>query len=96
MILASGASLRSSSPNRIASEEEPRTDAQCRQQGCTANGPTYYLFDADNWMKVFSPFSLLGGLAFTLFELLVIFLQAYVFALLTAVYISLAQHADEH
>ena len=56
----------------------------------------FFLFDADNWMKVFSPFSLLGGLAFTLFELLVIFLQAYVFALLTAVYISLAQHADEH
>ncbi len=56
----------------------------------------FFLFDADAWMKVFSPFSLLGGLAFTLFELLVIFLQAYVFALLTAVYISLAQHADEH
>ncbi|MDJ0115123.1 F0F1 ATP synthase subunit A, partial [Rhodococcus erythropolis] len=30
------------------------------------------------------------------FELLVIFLQAYVFALLTAVYIDLALHADEH
>ncbi|MFC8045139.1 F0F1 ATP synthase subunit A [Nocardia sp. NPDC057353] len=56
----------------------------------------FFLFDADSWMKVFSPLSLLAGFAFTLFELLVIVLQAYVFALLTAVYISLAQHADSH
>ncbi|WP_278265168.1 F0F1 ATP synthase subunit A [Nocardia sp. AG03] len=56
----------------------------------------YFLFDATAWMKVFSPFSLLAGIGFTLFELLVIFLQAYVFALLTAVYISLAQHAADH
>jgi F-type H+-transporting ATPase subunit a len=56
----------------------------------------FFLFDATSWMKVFSPFSLLAGLGFTLFELLVIFLQAYVFALLTAVYISLAQHAADH
>ncbi|MFG1793840.1 F0F1 ATP synthase subunit A [Nocardia altamirensis] len=56
----------------------------------------FFLFDAVSWMKVFSPFSLLAGLGFTLFELLVIFLQAYVFALLTAVYIGLAQHADSH
>ena len=33
---------------------------------------------------------------FTLFEMLVIGLQAYVFALLTAVYIDLALHADSH
>ncbi|UGT60217.1 F0F1 ATP synthase subunit A [Nocardia asteroides] len=56
----------------------------------------YFLFDATSWMKVFSPFSLIAGIGFTLFELLVVFLQAYVFALLTAVYISLAQHADSH
>ncbi|MEV6428952.1 F0F1 ATP synthase subunit A [Nocardia sp. NPDC051463] len=56
----------------------------------------FFLFDATSWMKVFSPFSLLAGLGFTLFEILVIFLQAYVFALLTAVYIGLAQHADSH
>ncbi|MFI6171989.1 F0F1 ATP synthase subunit A [Nocardia sp. NPDC051052] len=56
----------------------------------------FFLFDATAWMKVFSPFSLLAGLGFTLFELLVVFLQAYVFALLTAVYIGLAQHADSH
>ncbi|GAB2671813.1 F0F1 ATP synthase subunit A [Nocardia goodfellowii] len=56
----------------------------------------FFLFDAVAWMKIFSPFSLLAGLGFTLFELLVVFLQAYVFALLTAVYIGLAQHADSH
>ncbi|WP_459963343.1 F0F1 ATP synthase subunit A [Nocardia sp. IFM 10818] len=56
----------------------------------------FFLFDAAAWMKVFSPFSLLAGLGFTLFEMLVVFLQAYVFALLTAVYIGLAQHADSH
>ncbi len=56
----------------------------------------FFLFDGAAWMKVLSPFSLLGGFAFTLFELLVVFLQAYVFALLTAVYIGLAQHADSH
>ncbi len=56
----------------------------------------FFLFDAVSWMKIFSPFSLLAGFGFTLFELLVVFLQAYVFALLTAVYISLAQHADSH
>ncbi|MBF6319620.1 F0F1 ATP synthase subunit A [Nocardia cyriacigeorgica] len=56
----------------------------------------FFLFDAANWMKVFSPFSLLAGIGFTMFEMLVIFLQAYVFALLTAVYIGLAEHADSH
>ncbi|WP_169813231.1 F0F1 ATP synthase subunit A [Nocardia jejuensis] len=56
----------------------------------------FFLFDAASWMKVFSPFSLLAGFGFTLFEILVVFLQAYVFALLTAVYIGLAQHADSH
>ncbi|GAB2701993.1 F0F1 ATP synthase subunit A [Nocardia mexicana] len=56
----------------------------------------YFLFDGAAWMKGLSPFALLGGFAFTLFEILVIFLQAYVFALLTAVYIGLAQHADSH
>ena len=40
--------------------------------------------------------TLLFAVAFTLFELLVIFLQAYIFALLTAVYIELSLHADEH
>ena len=47
-------------------------------------------------MKIFGLFSLAAGFGFTLFEMLVIALQAYVFALLTAVYIDLALHADSH
>lgn len=39
---------------------------------------------------------IIAGVGFTLFELLVIALQAYVFALLTAVYIEQAYHADSH
>ncbi|MGO3328284.1 F0F1 ATP synthase subunit A [Gordonia sp. (in: high G+C Gram-positive bacteria)] len=39
---------------------------------------------------------IIAGVGFTLFELLVIALQAYVFALLTAVYIEQAYHADAH
>lgn len=56
----------------------------------------FFFFEAATGMKVFGLFSLVAGFGFTLFELLVIFLQAYVFALLTAVYIDLAQHADSH
>ena len=40
--------------------------------------------------------TIIAAIAFTLFELLVIFLQAYIFSLLSAVYIELALHADEH
>ena len=36
------------------------------------------------------------GFLFTMFEMLVIFLQAYIFALLTAIYIDLSLHADSH
>jgi len=56
----------------------------------------FFFFEAAAGMKVFGLFSLVAGFGFTLFELLVIFLQAYVFALLTAVYIDLALHADSH
>ena len=38
--------------------------------------------------------TLLGGFAFTLFEILVAVLQAYVFALLTAAYIQLSVSHD--
>ncbi|WP_235831508.1 F0F1 ATP synthase subunit A [Gordonia zhaorongruii] len=40
--------------------------------------------------------SLAIAIAFMFFELLVIGLQAYIFALLTAVYIDLSLHADDH
>ncbi len=56
---------------------------------------SYFLFDAGAIFKVLSPFTLIVGFAFTLFELLVIVLQAYIFALLTAVYLDLAL-SDEH
>ena len=37
-----------------------------------------------------------AALLFTAYELIIIFLQAYIFALLTAVYIELSLHADAH
>lgn len=56
----------------------------------------FFFFQAAAGMKIFGLFSLTAGFGFTLFELLVIGLQAYIFALLTAVYIDLALHADSH
>ena len=46
-------------------------------------------------MKLFGLGTLAFGVAFSLFEILVAVLQAYVFTLLTAVYIQLAL-AEEH
>ncbi len=56
----------------------------------------FFFGSAEGWMRPFGAGSLLVGFAFTLFEMLVIFLQAYIFVLLTAVYIDLALHAEEH
>jgi len=56
----------------------------------------YFFFVSGGFQAVFGVASLAAGIAFTFFELLVIFLQAYVFALLTSVYIDLALHADSH
>jgi F-type H+-transporting ATPase subunit a len=56
----------------------------------------YFFFTTEAWTWIFGLPALLGGIAFTFFELLVIVLQAYIFALLTAVYIDLADHAAEH
>ena len=55
----------------------------------------FFFFSADGGFKLFGIGTLAFGLAFTLFELLVAVLQAYVFALLTTVYIQLAL-AEEH
>ncbi len=55
----------------------------------------YFFFNADGIMKAFGAGTFLFGFIFTLFEMLVAFLQAYVFTLLTTVYIQLAL-ADEH
>ena len=55
----------------------------------------YFLFEASGGFKAFGAGTFLFGFVFTLFEILVAFLQAYVFTLLTTVYIQLAL-ADEH
>lgn len=56
----------------------------------------FFGLETAGWMRVFGAGSLLVGFAFTLFEMMVIFLQAYIFALLAAVYIDIALHAEEH
>ena len=55
----------------------------------------YFFFEADGLFKLFGAGTLVFGFAFTIFEILVAVLQAYVFTLLTTVYIQLAL-ADEH
>ena len=56
---------------------------------------SYLLFEATALLKPVALVSLAAGLAFTLFELLVAFLQAYIFALLSAVYLAGAM-SHEH
>jgi F-type H+-transporting ATPase subunit a len=56
-------------------------------------GANYLLFHADVQIRVFGVASVLMGFIFTIFELVVAFLQAYIFTLLTAVYIAGAQEA---
>lgn len=55
----------------------------------------FFLFTLGGWWSALAAGSLAFGFVFTLFEILVAVLQAYVFALLTAVYIQLAV-AEEH
>lgn len=55
----------------------------------------FFLFNATGFFKAFGAGTFLFGFVFTLFEILVAFLQAYVFTLLTTVYIQLAL-SDEH
>lgn len=55
----------------------------------------FFFFQAEGIFQFFGAGTLLFGFAFTLFEILVAVLQAYVFTLLTTVYIQLAL-ADEH
>ncbi|WP_295624935.1 F0F1 ATP synthase subunit A [uncultured Corynebacterium sp.] len=59
-------------------------------------GATNFFFWQLNAWTALSGLTLVASILFTLFELLVIFLQAYIFALLVAVYIELSLHADEH
>lgn len=55
----------------------------------------FFFFSAGSWFPILGVGTLAAGFAYTLFELLVAFLQAYVFTILTAVYIQLAV-AEEH
>ncbi|MBO9040035.1 F0F1 ATP synthase subunit A [Curtobacterium flaccumfaciens pv. flaccumfaciens] len=55
----------------------------------------FFFFDASLGFKAFGVGTIAFGIAFSFFEILVALLQAYVFMLLTAVYIQLAL-ADEH
>ncbi len=55
----------------------------------------YFIFEAAPAMKAFGALTLVGGFAITLFELFVAALQAYIFVILAAVYISLSIE-DEH
>ena len=54
----------------------------------------YFVFQARGLMHGFSVLTLAGGLFMTLFELLVAFLQAYIFTLLATVYIDLAMQTE--
>lgn len=55
----------------------------------------FFIFSLGGFWSLLGVGTLAFGFVFTLFELLVAFLQAYVFAILTAVYIQLAV-AEEH
>ncbi|MCT9821601.1 F0F1 ATP synthase subunit A [Microbacterium sp. W1N] len=55
----------------------------------------FFLIDLGGWWSALAAGTLAFGFAFTLFEILVAVLQAYVFTILTAVYIQLAV-AEEH
>ncbi|MDX2377359.1 F0F1 ATP synthase subunit A [Microbacterium sp. LRZ72] len=55
----------------------------------------FFFFGLGGWWAPLGVGTLAFGFVFTLFEILVAFLQAYVFAILTAVYIQLAV-AEEH
>ncbi|NMR19949.1 F0F1 ATP synthase subunit A [Cellulomonas fimi] len=53
----------------------------------------FFFFEATGAIKAIGALSLAAGFAFTLFELLVAALQAYIFTLLAAVYINLSTEA---
>lgn len=55
----------------------------------------YFFFEASGAMKAMSVVSLGAGVAFTLFEIFVALLQAYVFVMLSSVYLNMALE-EEH
>ena len=59
------------------------------------SGTQFFLFGATGILKGAAVVSLTAGIAFTLFEILVAVLQAYIFTLLSAVYLNMAVE-EEH
>lgn len=55
----------------------------------------FFFWQLNGW-SLMSGVTLLAAVLFTVYEIIIIFLQAYIFALLTAVYIELSLHADSH
>ena len=55
----------------------------------------FFFWQLNGW-TVLSGVTIVAAVAFTLYEIIIIFLQAYILALLTAVYIDLSLHADSH
>ncbi|SMG28518.1 F-type H+-transporting ATPase subunit a [Corynebacterium pollutisoli] len=55
----------------------------------------FFFWQLNGWTAM-SGVTILAAIAFTLYECIIIFLQAYIFALLVAVYIELSLHADSH
>lgn len=55
----------------------------------------FFFLEATGWIKSIGAVSLVAGLAFTLFEIFVALLQAYVFTILSALYINMSLE-DEH
>jgi F-type H+-transporting ATPase subunit a len=58
-------------------------------------GTSYFIAEAPGFFKLFGIATFAFGFAFTLLEILIAVLQAYVFTILTAVYLQLSL-ADEH
>ena len=54
----------------------------------------YFVVELGGAWAAFGALTFIGGFAFTLFEILVAILQAYIFALLTAAYIQLSVSHD--
>ncbi|WP_035105907.1 F0F1 ATP synthase subunit A [Corynebacterium camporealensis] len=55
----------------------------------------FFVFQFNAWTAV-GGLTLVAAILFTVYEIIIIFLQAYIFALLTSVYIELSLHADSH
>lgn len=55
----------------------------------------FFFWQMNGWTAM-SGVTIIAAILFTVYEVIIIFLQAYIFALLVAVYIELSLHADSH